>query len=128
MTSRRSSLRAGRVKAGRKIQQNREKRAAGATADAVAGAAGPADIGVDMPGESCVTKEPKGLGFFEKYLTVWVLVCIGIGILLGNYAPELAHYLDGLSIYIGDAPVISIPIAVCLVFYDVPHHGKDRFC
>ena len=67
-----------------------------------------------MPGESCVTKEPKGLGFFEKYLTVWVLVCIGIGILLGNFAPELAHYLDGLSIYIGDAPVISIPIAVAL--------------
>jgi ACR3 family arsenite transporter len=44
-----------------------------------------------MPGESCVTKEPKGLGFFEKYLTVWVLLCIGIGILLGSFAPELAH-------------------------------------
>jgi len=61
-----------------------------------------------MPGESCVTKEPKGLGFFEKYLTVWLLLCIGLGILLGNFAPELARYLDSLSIYIEGAPVISI--------------------
>jgi len=27
-----------------------------------------------MPEESCVTKGPAGLGFFEKYLTVWVLL------------------------------------------------------
>ena len=83
--------------------------------------------GMTMPGESCVTKEPKGLGFFEKYLTVWVLICIGIGILLGSYAPELAHYLDGLSIYIGDAPVISIPIAVCLFFMMYPIMVKIDF-
>jgi hypothetical protein len=29
-----------------------------------------------MPGEACVTKEEKGLGFFEKYLTIWVFICI----------------------------------------------------
>src|SRR5512136_1766572 len=69
-----------------------------------------------MPGESCVTKEPKGLGFFEKYLTIWVLLCIGLGILLGRFAPQAAKYLDSLSIYIGEAPVVSIPIAVCLFF------------
>src|SRR5512136_2159261 len=80
-----------------------------------------------MPGESCVTKEPKGLGFYEKYLTVWVLLCIGIGILLGSYAPELAHYLDGLSIYIGEAPVISIPIAICLFFMMYPIMVKIDF-
>ena len=62
-----------------------------------------------MPGESCVTKEPKGLGWFERYLTVWVLLCIGIGILLGNYAPETARYLDSLAIYSGEAPIISTP-------------------
>jgi ACR3 family arsenite transporter len=80
-----------------------------------------------MPGESCVTKEPKGLGFFEKYLTVWVLLCIGLGILLGKYAPELARYLDSLAIYVGEAPVISIPIAICLFFMMYPIMVKIDF-
>ena len=31
---------------------------------------------------ACVTKEAKGLGFFEKYLTVWVVLCIIAGIAL----------------------------------------------
>ncbi|MBP7121314.1 MAG: ACR3 family arsenite efflux transporter [Methanolinea sp.] len=80
-----------------------------------------------MTEESYVSKKAKGLGFFEKYLTVWVLSCIGTGILLGSYAPELAHYLDGLSIYIGEAPVISIPIAVCLFFMMYPIMVKIDF-
>lgn len=80
-----------------------------------------------MTEESYDSKKTKGLGFFEKYLTVWVLSCIGTGILLGSYAPELAHYLDGLSIYIGEAPVISIPIAVCLFFMMYPIMVKIDF-
>ncbi|MDD1706332.1 MAG: ACR3 family arsenite efflux transporter [Methanoregulaceae archaeon] len=80
-----------------------------------------------MPGESCVTKEPKGLGFFEKYLTVWVLLCIGLGILLGYFAPDLAGYLDSLSIYVEGAPVISIPIAICLFFMMYPIMVKIDF-
>lgn len=69
----------------------------------------------------------KGLGFFEKYLTVWVLVCIALGILLGRYAPDVAKYLDSLSIYIGEAPVISIPIALCLFFMMYPIMVKIDF-
>lgn len=69
----------------------------------------------------------KGLGFFEKYLTVWVLVCIALGILLGTVAPGIAQYLDGLSIYIGEAPVISIPIAICLFFMMYPIMVKIDF-
>jgi ACR3 family arsenite transporter len=80
-----------------------------------------------MPGESCITKEPKGLGFFEKYLTVWVFLCIGLGILLGRFAPQAAKYLDSLSIYIGEAPVVSIPIAVCLFFMMYPIMVKIDF-
>jgi Arsenite efflux pump ACR3 and related permeases len=80
-----------------------------------------------MPGEVCITKEPKGLGWFERYLTVWVLLCIGLGILLGKYTPGAARYLDTLSIYIGEAPVISIPIAVCLFFMMYPIMVKIDF-
>ncbi|MBN2536985.1 hypothetical protein JXB37_01770 [candidate division WOR-3 bacterium] len=37
-----------------------------------------------MNAEACVTKQPKGLSAFERYLTVWVPLCIGAGILLGR--------------------------------------------
>jgi len=67
------------------------------------------------------------LNVFEKYLTVWVLLCIGVGIIIGKVAPEMAKFLDGLAIYIGDAPVISIPIAVCLFFMMYPIMVKIDF-
>jgi len=39
-----------------------------------------------LEGQPKVARKP---GFFEKYLTVWVLVCIGIGILLGKALPGM---------------------------------------
>jgi ACR3 family arsenite transporter len=80
-----------------------------------------------MSSDGASPKNNKGLGFFEKYLTIWVLICIALGILLGKYAPQVAKYLDGLSIYIGEAPVISIPIAVCLFFMMYPIMVKIDF-
>ena len=56
----------------------------------------------------------KGIHFFERYLTLWVVLCIVAGIILGKIAPSLARTLDGFSIYVNGAPVISIPIAICL--------------
>jgi len=72
-------------------------------------------------------KEKKGLGQFEKYLTVWVLLCIAIGIALGKSAPGIAKYLDGLAITVKDAPVVSIPIAICLFFMMYPIMVKIDF-
>ncbi len=80
-----------------------------------------------MATEACITKEPKGLGFFEKYLTVWVVLCILAGILLGKTAPEAAVFLDGLSISVHGAPVVSIPIAICLFFMMYPIMVKIDF-
>jgi ACR3 family arsenite transporter len=69
----------------------------------------------------------KGLGFFERYLSVWVILCIGAGILLGKVAPGVATYLDGLAIYVGDAPVVSVPIAICLFLMMFPIMVKIDF-
>jgi len=80
-----------------------------------------------MATEACVTKEPKGLSFFEKYLSVWVILCIVTGIILGKVAPGFAKYLDGLAIYVGEAPVVSIPIAICLFFMMYPIMVKIDF-
>jgi ACR3 family arsenite transporter len=69
----------------------------------------------------------KGISFFEKYLTLWVALCIGAGIVLGKIAPSLAASLDGMAIYVGDAPVVSIPIAICLFFMMYPIMVKIDF-
>ena len=80
-----------------------------------------------MATEACVTKEPKGLSLFEKYLSVWVILCILAGIILGKVAPGFVKYLDGLAIYVGEAPVVSIPIAICLFFMMYPIMVKIDF-
>ncbi|UCD17879.1 MAG: ACR3 family arsenite efflux transporter [Candidatus Zixiibacteriota bacterium] len=80
-----------------------------------------------MTSKACMTKESKGLGFFERYLTIWVILCILAGILLGMSAPEVAIFLDGLAITVHDAPVVSIPIAVCLFFMMYPIMVKIDF-
>jgi len=80
-----------------------------------------------MTAEACITKQTKGLNVFEKYLTVWVFLCIVAGIVLGRLAPKLAVYLDGLAICVNNAPVVSIPIAVCLFFMMYPIMVKIDF-
>ncbi len=82
---------------------------------------------MSMKTKSCITKEPQALGGFEKYLTLWIFFCIIAGILVGSFAPGLALYLDSLSIYVGDAPVVSIPIAICLFFMMYPIMVKIDF-
>ena len=73
-------------------------------------------------------EEPrKGLSVFEKYLSVWVILCIVGGIVLGKVAPGFAKYLDSLAIYVDEAPVVSIPIAICLFFMMYPIMVKIDF-
>ena len=64
---------------------------------------------------------------FERYLTVWVALCIAGGILLGKLAPGLARALDGMAITVNGAPVVSIPIAICLFFMMYPIMVKIDF-
>jgi ACR3 family arsenite transporter len=69
----------------------------------------------------------KGISFFERYLTLWVALCIVSGIALGKIAPDIARTLDGMAIFVNDAPVISIPIALCLFFMMYPIMVKVDF-
>jgi ACR3 family arsenite transporter len=68
-----------------------------------------------------------GIGFFERYLTVWVVGCIVAGIALGRLAPGLATALDRMAVTVDGAPVISIPIAICLFFMMYPIMVKIDF-
>ena len=76
---------------------------------------------------ACAASQPKGLSAFERYLTLWVALCIAVGILLGKFAPGVAQYLDSLSLHVNGAPVVSIPIAVCLFFMMYPIMVKIDF-
>ncbi len=69
----------------------------------------------------------KMTSIFERYLTVWIGLCIVIGILLGKIAPDLAKSLDAMSITVNGAPVVSIPIATCLFFMMYPIMVKIDF-
>ncbi len=74
-----------------------------------------------------ISKESKGLGFFERYLTIWVFLCIAGGILLGKVAPGVARRLDSMALTVNGAPVVSIPIAICLFFMMYPIMVKIDF-
>jgi len=71
--------------------------------------------------------ESRGLSFFERHLYVWVILCILAGVLLGKIAPGLAKTLDKMAIFVNGAPVVSIPIAICLFFMMYPIMVKIDF-
>ena len=64
---------------------------------------------------------------FERLLTLWVFLCMGAGILLGRVAPGFAVALDAITIDVDGAPVVSIPIAICLFFMMYPIMVKIDF-
>ena len=67
------------------------------------------------------------MSFFERYLTLWVVLCIIAGIALGEIAPQVAERLDQLTITVSGAPVVSVPIALCLFFMMYPIMVKIDF-
>ena len=73
------------------------------------------------------SEDRKMTSVFERYLTVWVVLCIVVGIVLGKVAPGVARSLDAMAITVGGAPVVSIPIAICLFFMMYPIMVKIDF-
>ena len=80
-----------------------------------------------MSTKNATLNERRMSSIFERYLTVWVGLCIVGGILLGKIAPNLAKSLDNMSISVQGAPVVSIPIAICLFFMMYPIMVKIDF-
>ena len=77
-----------------------------------------------MSGQDRAGRRMRG---FERLLTLWVCLCMAAGILLGRVAPGFARALDGMTLDVGGAPVISIPIAICLFFMMYPIMVKIDF-
>lgn len=50
----------------------------------------------------------KQIGFFEKYLTIWVLVCIAVGIVIGKIAGNSIEVLSEMNIFDVNLPVATL--------------------
>jgi ACR3 family arsenite transporter len=81
----------------------------------------------EMKSETDPATNPRMNSIFERYLTLWVGLCIIGGILVGKMVPNLAKTLDSMSLTVNGAPVVSIPIAVCLFFMMYPIMVKIDF-
>lgn len=64
----------------------------------------------------------SGISFFQRYLTVWVIICMLIGIMLGHFLPGMKEALNYLE-YAG----ISIPLAVLIWIMIYPMMMKVDF-
>jgi ACR3 family arsenite transporter len=64
----------------------------------------------------------KGLGIFEKYLTLWVAACIIVGILIGQVIPAIPNTLSKFEYY-----NVSIPVAILIWLMIYPMMLKIDF-
>jgi arsenite transporter len=67
----------------------------------------------------------KRLGVFERYLSVWVGLCMVFGVLLGRFAPQLVQSLRSLEF--GTGSHINLPIALLIWLMIIPMMMKVDF-
>src|SRR5215204_3005900 len=80
-------------------------------------------IGTTMTSLSDTAPRPAAaLGRFERYLTLWVALCILAGIVLGQLAPEPFHALGRMTV-----ARVNIPVAVLVWLMIVPMLVKVDF-
>ncbi|MFT5240657.1 MAG: ACR3 family arsenite transporter [Candidatus Promineifilaceae bacterium] len=68
------------------------------------------------------TNTDTGIGFFEKYLTLWVALCMAAGILIGKFLPAIPAALGKL-----EYANVSIPVAVLIWVMIYPMMMKVDF-
>lgn len=65
---------------------------------------------------------PAGISFFERYLTVWVFICMVVGVLIGVYLPAIPDFLAGF-----EYANVSIPVAILIWLMIYPMMLKVDF-
>ena len=67
-------------------------------------------------------EEKHGIGFFQKYLTLWVILCMAAGILIGKFLPAIPTFLNQF-----EYAKVSIPMAVLIWLMIYPMMMKVDF-
>ena len=62
------------------------------------------------------------MSIFQRYLTVWVLLCMAVGILIGKFAPQIPDFLNRF-----EYANVSIPMAVLIWLMIYPMMMKVDF-
>jgi len=67
-------------------------------------------------------EKSQGIGFFEKYLTIWVIICMVVGVLIGKFLPGIPDFLGKF-----EYANVSIPIAILIWLMIFPMMLKVDF-
>jgi ACR3 family arsenite transporter len=67
-------------------------------------------------------KGTSGIGFFERYLTVWVILCMAAGVLIGQFLPVIPEFLGRF-----EYASVSVPIAILIWVMIYPMMMKVDF-
>lgn len=67
-------------------------------------------------------KLPSGISFFERYLTLWVAICMVVGVLIGVYLPGIPNFLSKF-----EKANVSIPVAILIWLMIYPMMLKVDF-
>src|SRR5580765_5235956 len=68
---------------------------------------------------------PKRMNVFERYLSLWVALCMAAGVILGKLLPGAVHALQGMEL--GSGSQINIPIAILIWLMIYPMMLKIDF-
>ena len=64
----------------------------------------------------------KGISIFQKYLTVWVIICMVVGVLIGKFLPQIPEFLNRFEF-----AKVSIPMAILIWIMIYPMMMKVDF-
>ena len=69
-----------------------------------------------------MSNEKSGISIFQKYLTVWVIICMVIGVLIGKFLPQIPDFLNRF-----EYAKVSIPMAILIWLMIYPMMMKVDF-
>lgn len=69
-----------------------------------------------------MSKEKGGISIFQKYLTIWVIMCMAAGVLIGKFLPQIPDFLNRF-----EYAKVSIPMAILIWLMIYPMMMKVDF-
>ena len=69
-----------------------------------------------------MSKEKSAISVFQRYLTVWVILCMFIGVLIGKFLPQIPDFLNRF-----EYAKVSIPMAILIWLMIYPMMMKVDF-